>query len=163
MGSAALAKQLGIKRPEAQHFIDEYFAALPGVKAFMERVVAQAREVGYVSTLFGRRRPLPELQSSNPGTRAYAERAAANAPLQGTAADIIKVAMLRLAPRLRAVDPECRMLLQVHDELVLETPRARADEVGALVREVMESAAALDVPLVAEPKVGVNWRDMAPL
>lgn len=163
MGSVALARQLGVSRAEAQRFIDSYFAHLPRVKVCMDSLVEQGRRQGYVTTLFGRRRPMPDLHSSDPRTRSYAERAAANAPLQGTAADIIKIAMVRLAPRLHDAAPSCRMLLQVHDELVFEVAAAEAVRAAHLVREVMESAAALDVPLVVEPRVGPNWRDVEPL
>ncbi len=160
MGATALARQLGIGRKEASQFIENYFARLPGVKAYMEGVVEQARIDGYVKTLFGRRRPMPDLVSRDPRAKAYAERAAANAPLQGTAADIIKIAMVRLADRLPSVSPSCRMLLQVHDDLVFELPESEVDRVAPLVREVMEGAAQMDVPLGVEPKVGANWRDM---
>lgn len=163
MGSVALARQLGIKRPEAQRFIDGYFARLPQVKAYMEQTVARAREDGYVETLFGRRRPTPDLRSRDQRTVAYGERAAANAPLQGSAADIIKVAMVRLARELPARAPTCRMLLQVHDELVFELPRQDVEQAAAVTREVMESAAELQVPLVVDVKAGANWRDMEPL
>ncbi len=163
MGSAALARQLGIKRPQAQQFIDSYFTHLPRVKAYMEGVVARGREEGYVTTLLGRRRPVPELSSTDQRARAYAERAAANAPLQGSAADIIKVAMVHLAARLPQVAPGCKMLLQVHDELVFELPRSELDGAAALIREVMERAAELSVPLVVDLKAGPNWRDMAHL
>ena len=160
MGSSALAKQLGIARTEAKSFIHSYFERLPRVKEYMEGVVQQARLDGYVKTLMGRRRPLPDLNSGNPGARAYAERAAANAPLQGTAADIIKLAMVRLSGPMAEVSPDCRMLLQVHDDLVFELPQRDVKQVAELVREVMEGAVELSVPLVVEPKVGVNWRDM---
>ncbi|NSW58213.1 MAG: DNA polymerase I [Armatimonadetes bacterium] len=160
MGATALARQLGIGRKEASQFIENYFARLPGVKAYMEGVVERARKDGYVKTLFGRRRPMPDLVSRDPRAKAYAERAAANAPLQGTAADIIKIAMVRLARRLPDVSPECRMLLQVHDDLIFELPESDVDRVAPVVREVMEGAAQLDVPLRVEPKVGANWRDM---
>jgi DNA polymerase-1 len=160
MGATALAKQLGIKRPEAQRFIDHYFEHLPRVKDYMTGVVEHGRQDGYVTTLCGRRRPLPELQSSDPRGRAYAERAAANAPLQGTAADIIKIAMVRLAERLPQVAPQSRMLLQVHDELVFELPRQEVGPAVALMREVMSGAVDLEVPLDVDVKVGQNWRDM---
>ncbi|MBC7288032.1 MAG: DNA polymerase I, partial [Armatimonadetes bacterium] len=114
-------------------------------------------------TIFGRRRPLPELKSSDDRQRSYAERAATNAPIQGSAADIIKIAMVRLARELPRVSARARMLLQVHDELVFEVPKSEIDEVARLVKEVMEGAAELQVPLVADVKAGPNWRDMEPL
>jgi DNA polymerase-1 len=162
MGAQALARQLSIKRTDAQKFIDEYFAHLPGVREYMTGTVERARTEGFVATLFGRRRPMPDLLSSDPRTRAYAERAAANAPLQGTAADIIKIAMVQLAERL-APWPACRLLLQVHDELVFEIPEDIVPQVAPVVREVMCGAANLDVPLEVEPKAGPNWRDMEPV
>ncbi len=163
MGATALGKQLGIQRAAAQEFIDNYFRALPAVKAFFEGMVEQVRRDGYVSTLQGRRRPIPDIQSKNQGIAAYAERAAMNAPLQGTAADIIKVAMVRLAPRLAQEAPGCTMLLQVHDELVFEVARDGLSQAISLVREVMQGAETLDVPLVVDCKVGVNWRDLEPV
>jgi DNA polymerase-1 len=162
MGAQALARQLGVKRTQAQEFIDRYFARLPGVREFLTQTVERAKANGFVTTLFGRRRPMPDLHASDPRTRAYAERAAANAPLQGTAADIIKIAMVRLAERL-ASWPTCRLLLQVHDELVFELPEDLVPQVAPVVREVMCGAARLDVPLEVEPKAGPNWRDMEPV
>jgi DNA polymerase-1 len=160
MGSVALSKELGIKRPQAQEFIDHYFTALASVKEFMERTVKQAREQGYVTTLLGRRRPMPELLSPDRQVAAYAERAAANTPLQGSAADIVKVATVQLAKVLPEQFPQAKLLLQVHDELVLEAPQAQAPQVAALVREVMESVVALSVPLTVETAWGHNWRDV---
>ncbi len=160
MGATALARQLGIRRPAAQEFIDHYFERLPGVRAYMDQVVARARHDGYVTTLFGRRRPIPELRTGNARARASAERAAANAPLQGAAADIIKRAMVRLAREMGALAPHCRMLLQVHDELVFELAQEDVTAVASLVREVMEGAGTLEVPLVVDLQVGTNWRDM---
>ncbi len=159
-GPTALGKQLGMSREEAATFIENYFHALPGVRAYIDRIVATAREQGYVETLLGRKRPLPEITSSDSRAGSYAERAAVNTPIQGTAADIIKVAMIRLAPRLREVCPDSRMLLQVHDELVLEVPEGEVGVVAGLVREVMETAFHLAVPLVVDVAVGTNWRDM---
>ncbi len=159
-GPTALGKQLGISREEAEAFIENYFRALPGVRRYIDEIVATARAQGYVETLLGRKRPLPEINSSDSRAVSYAERAAVNTPIQGTAADIIKVAMLRLAPRLREVSPESRMLLQVHDELVLEVPADQVAAVGGLVREVMESAFDLNVPLAVDVAAGTNWRDM---
>jgi len=159
-GPTALGKQLGISREEAEAFIENYFRALPGVRRYIDEIVAAAHEQGYVATLLGRKRPLPEISSSDSRAASYAERAAVNTPIQGTAADIIKVAMLQLAPRLREVSPESRMLLQVHDELVLEVPADQVAAVGGLVREVMESAFDLNVPLAVDVAAGTNWRDM---
>ncbi len=163
MGSRALASQLDISTAEAKEFIKNYHQRLPNVEAFMEGTVEKARETGYVSTALGRRRPMPDLLTSNRRARAYAERAAANAPLQGTAADIVKIAMVRLDDVLKSQFPDTEMLLQVHDEIVLRTPRERVEEVGQTVRKVMENAYELSVPLTVDVAMGDNWRDMEPL
>lgn len=160
MGPLSLAEQIGVSRQQAEEFIALYFRELPQVKNYLEHTVARARERLWVETLFGRRRPLPELASKDARQRSYAERAAANTPIQGTAADIIKIAMVRLADRLPRESPSSRLLLQVHDELVLETPRDEVKVLAATVKEVMESAAELKVPLKADVKAGPNWRDM---
>ncbi|NLO05094.1 MAG: DNA polymerase I [candidate division WS1 bacterium] len=159
-GPSALGKELNISKKEAAAFIENYFSALPGVRDYLAAMAAMARECGYVETLLGRKRPLPEINSSDSRAASYAERAAANTPIQGTAADIIKVAMIHLAPRLREISPHSRMLLQVHDELVVEAPEKDADVVAGLVREVMQAAYELDVPLTVDVAVGKNWRDM---
>ncbi len=159
-GPAALGKQLGMAREEAAAFIENYFRALPGVRRYIDEIVATARDMGYVETLLGRKRPLPEIGSSDSRASSYAERAAVNTPIQGSAADIIKLAMIDLAPRLRGLSAESRMLLQVHDELVLEVPEAEVAPVAGLLREVMESAFELDVPLTVDVAAGRNWRDM---
>ncbi|NLO73583.1 MAG: DNA polymerase I [candidate division WS1 bacterium] len=161
MGSQALAQQIGVSRAEASDFINHYFERLSGVKEYLDQVVASAREQGYVQTICGRRRYLPELHSSNTGVRSYAERAAANTPLQGSAADLMKMAMVRLAKALPGVSARARLLLQVHDELVLEVPREELAAVAALVKEIMQSAWNLDIPLEVEAKAGDNWRDLA--
>ncbi|MFO7948143.1 MAG: DNA polymerase I [Armatimonadota bacterium] len=163
MGSRALASQLDISTAEAKEFIKNYHRRLPKVEAFMQATVEKARETGYVSTALGRRRPMPELLTSNRRARAYAERAAANAPLQGTAADIVKIAMVNLDEVLKAQFPETEMLLQVHDEIVIRTPREGVVEVAETVRDVMENAHELSVPLTVDVAMGDNWRDMEPL
>ena len=152
MGSQALAQQIGVSRAEASDFINHYFERLSGVKEYLDQVVASAREQGYVQTICGRRRYLPELHSSNAGVRSYAERAAANTPLQGSAADLMKMAMVRLAKALPGVSARARLLLQVHDELVLEVPREELAAVAALVKEIMQSAWNLDIPLEVEAR-----------
>jgi len=159
-GPVALAQQIGTTRAEAERFIESYFRRLPKVKEYLERTIQQAREKLYVQTIFGRRRPLPEIRSSEARIRAYAERAATNAPIQGSAADIIKIAMVRLAERIRADKLPANLLLQVHDELVLEVAEEAADELAGVVKEVMEGAGQLSVPLTVDVKVGPNWRDM---
>jgi len=163
MGPASLAQEIGVTREQAARFIENYFAKLPGVKRYLLATLEQARSQGYVTTLLGRRRAFPELQSSSGRERASAERAAVNTPLQGTAADVIKVAMVRLHGLLCERGLACRMLLQVHDELVFELPAAEVPEAGALVKEVMERACCLDVPLTVDVSVGENWRDLTPL
>ncbi|MHB8994179.1 MAG: DNA polymerase I [Armatimonadota bacterium] len=160
MGANALSKSLGIPRAEAQQFIESYFTALSSVKAFMDGTIAQAKEQGYVTTYLGRRRPMPELNSPDRAVAAYAERAAANTPLQGSAADIVKVAMVRLAKVMAEQFPEAGMLLQVHDELVVEAPEAEAQAVADLMRDVMENVVELRVPLVVDIAAGCNWRDV---
>ena len=163
MGAASLAEEIGVTRLEAETFIESYFAKLPGVRRYSAATLEGARHDGYVTTLMGRRRALPELRAAESQTRSYAERAAVNAPLQGTAADIIKVAMVRLAPELRRRGSGARLLLQVHDELLLEVPAEEVAAVGQLVKEVMEGACELAVPLVVEVAAGNNWRDLQPL
>ena len=156
-GPHALARQLGIPYEDARRFIDEYFVRFAGVRAFLDRTVAEARERGFVETIFGRRRYIPELKDKNFNVRAFGERTATNSPLQGSAADLIKVAMIKVADALRPL--QTKLLLQVHDELVLEAPAPEAERVATLVREHMEGAAALRVPLVATVGIGVNWLD----
>ncbi|MGE5532312.1 MAG: DNA polymerase I [Bacteroidota bacterium] len=160
MGATALSKSLGIPRAEAQQFIESYFTALSSVKAFMDGTIAQAKEQGYVTTYLGRRRPMPELNSPDRAVAAYAERAAANTPLQGSAADIVKVAMVRLSKLMAEQFPEAGMLLQVHDELVVEAPEGQAQAVADLMRDVMENVVELRVPLVVDIAAGCNWRDV---
>jgi len=155
-----LAQQLGIEQKEAKKFIDAYFERYKGVRGFIDRTLEQARRDGFVRNLFGRKRPIPDLASKNPTQRGFAERTAVNTPLQGTGADLIKIAMLRLDEALRERGLQSKMLLQVHDELVLESPEAEVDEVKALVTECMEGAYQLSVPLEVEVSVGKNWRDM---
>ncbi|NQS72002.1 MAG: DNA polymerase I [Desulfobulbaceae bacterium] len=156
MSSFGLANQLELSRREAQLFIDRYFAHFSGIKRFMEQVVEQARSKGYVSTLAGRRRFLPDLASKNRMQREFAERAAINTPIQGTAADIIKLAMLRLHQSLTAQQMASRMILQVHDELVFEVPHAELEELSALVQTTMETAMPLRVPLVVNLHHGTS-------
>jgi DNA polymerase-1 len=163
MGPVALSQEIGVSREEAARFIENYFGKLPGVKGYLARTLETAREQGYVQTLMGRRRAFPELHSQAARERAYAERSAVNSPLQGTAADVIKVAMVRLDQLLEEREPACRMLLQVHDELLFELPEGQIDEVARLCKEVMEGACELDVPLIVDVSVGENWRDLTPV
>lgn len=156
-GPFALARQLGISQDEARDFIAQYFVRFSGVRAYLDLQVRLAREQGYVETLFGRRRYIPEIKDKNFNLRGFAERTAANSPLQGSAADLIKIAMVRIHDTLKAERSGGRLLLQVHDELVLEAPEAEVDAVAALVRGHMEGAATLKVPLVVDVGTGGNW------
>jgi DNA polymerase-1 len=155
-----LAAQLGIPQAEAKAYIERYFARYSGVQAFIERTLAQTRKDGYVRTLFGRLRPIPDIGSRNPNQRGFAERTAINTPLQGTAADLIKLAMIALDRKLTERMLQTRMVLQVHDELLFEVPEEEIEEVESLVRDEMEKVAELDVPLVADLGFGPNWRDL---
>lgn len=157
MSAFGLAKQLGIERGLAQAYIDAYFARYPGVKAFMDRVREDAKAKGYVETLMGRRLHVPDIHSSNGQRRQYAERAAINAPMQGTAADIIKAAMIEVDRWIEREKPPIRMIMQVHDELVFESREDFAKEASAGIKEIMSGAAALNVPLVVEVGIGKNW------
>ena len=155
----SLSQDIHVSVAEAKEYMDKYFAHYAGVNAYMKSVVEQAKADGYVSTLFGRRRWVPELKSSNFNTRSFGERVALNAPIQGTAADIIKLAMIRVRDRLKAEGLESKLVLQVHDELIVECPEAEADRVCALVEEEMEGVCALSVKLLAETHAGKTWAD----
>ena len=155
-----LATQLGIPQVEARAYIDRYFARYQGVKAFIEKTLEATRSEGSVRTLFGRIRPIPDIESRNPNQRGFAERTAVNTPLQGTAADLIKLAMIALDRKLTERKLKTRMVLQVHDELLFEVPTEETEEVEALVRAEMEGVVKLDVPLVADLGFGPNWRDL---
>lgn len=157
MSAFGLARQLDISRPEAQEYMDTYFSRYPGVQAFMQLTREQARVQGYVETLFGRRLYLPEINAGNMLRRQAAERAAINAPLQGSAADIIKIAMIRVDDWLQTDKPGARLVMQVHDELVLEVEEAQLESVRATVIKHMASAADLDVPLVVDADSGPDW------
>jgi len=157
MSAFGLAKQLGISRGEAQHYVDRYFARYPGVKAYMDATRELAREQGFVETVFGRRLYIPEIRASNQQRRQYAERTAINAPMQGTAADIIKRAMLRIDAWLAEGAVDARMIMQVHDELVFEVREDQAAAAGEVIRQLMAMVASLDVPLVVDVGVGANW------
>lgn len=161
MGPQRLSRELGIPRGEATGIIERYFQRYAEVQAFADRVLEEGRERGYVETMLGRRRHLPELASKQPGLRQAAERMAWNSPIQGTAADIIKLSMLAVEKRLQAEGFRADMLLQVHDELFFEVAEADADRLGALVREEMEQVVPLAVPLVTDLKKGLNWSEMS--
>jgi DNA polymerase-1 len=155
-----LAAQLDIEQKEAKQFIEAYFTKYKGVRTWLDSVLEQARKDSKVSTLFGRTRPIPDINSKNANMRGFAERTATNTPLQGTAADLIKLAMIRLDEELRARKLKSRMTLQVHDELVFEVPLDEVDTMRELVRDKMENVYELKVPIVADVGVGKNWRDM---
>jgi DNA polymerase-1 len=157
MGPARLARETGLSMVEARQFIERYFAAFPRVRAWQESVLEGARANGYVETLLGRRRPLPDVNSSDGRARSAAENAAINTPVQGSAADIIKRAMIELHRRLGTSKLSAHLLLQVHDELVLECPASSLEELRALVVECMEGAADLSVPLKVDTGSGRNW------
>ena len=158
-GPFALARMLSISQDEAKRFIAEYFQRFAGVRAWLDRTVAEARQRGYTETIFKRRRYIPELKDKNFNMRAFGERTATNSPLQGSAADLIKVAMIRIAAGLAERKLETRMLLQVHDELVFEVPEREREMAAALVKQEMEGAARLRVPLVVSVGAGPNWVD----
>jgi DNA polymerase-1 len=157
MSAFGLAKQLGIGRGAAQQYVDLYFDRYPGVKAFMDRTRTQAREQGYVETVRGRRLYLPDIRSSNRNLQQYAERSAINAPMQGTAADIIKLAMLRVEHECTTQRLPARLIMQVHDELILEVDAGATAEVAAMLHEQMAAAEKLAVPLKVEIGTGLNW------
>ncbi len=156
-----LANNLGIPQKEAKAYIEAYFERYPGIKDYMERMRQICREQGYVTTLFGRKVHIPSIKEKNPARRNFGERAAINAPIQGTAADIIKRAMIRVPKALADAGLTGRMLLQVHDELLFEVPKAELEETSALVKQVMEGAATpaveLSVPLIADAGSGKSW------
>ena len=157
IGAYSLSKDIGVSVAEANDYIDSYLSTFHGVRQYMEATKAFAKEHGYVGTLFGRRRELPELTASNRATRSFGERVAMNTPIQGTAADIIKIAMVRVYRRLKAEGLSARLILQVHDELIVEAPEAERDRVAALLREEMSGAAELSVPLVVDVGCGRTW------
>lgn len=157
ISSFGLSQDLSISRKEAAEYIEQYFLTYPGIKTFLDNTVASAREHGYVETLFGRRRPMPELKSSNYMQRSFGERVAMNAPIQGTAADIIKVAMIGVSRRLKEKQMKSRLVLQVHDELLIETYIPELEQVEEILKEEMERAADLKVPLLVDMHTGNNW------
>jgi DNA polymerase-1 len=154
-----LSQATKIDQKEAQRYINEYFKAHPGVRAFIDTTLTEGREQGYVATLLGRRRYLPDLRSNNPVARNAAERMAMNAPVQGTASDMIKMAMVRMQAALAERGLRARMLLQVHDELLFEAPPEEAETVATLAREIMGAALPLRVPVVVDVKTGKDWSE----
>jgi DNA polymerase-1 len=159
MSGFGLSRELGIAPKKAQEYIDQYFARYSGVRSFLDGLVDEARTQGYVATLMGRKRFLPDINASNQQERKFAERTAINAPIQGTAADLIKIAMLKIHRRLQAEKLASRMIMQVHDELVFEVPEKELDCVAALVRQEMEGVYPMRVPLKVDVGWGASWRD----
>jgi DNA polymerase-1 len=155
-----LAQQLGIEQHEARLYIETYFERYKGVREFIDRILEQTRREQRVRTMFGRVRPIPDIQSRNANLRGFAERTAVNTPLQGTAADLIKLAMIRIDKLLAEKKLKTRMTLQVHDELLFDVPTSEVDEVRELVQHQMEHVIELSVPLVADVGAGPNWRDL---
>ncbi|MBC7671293.1 MAG: DNA polymerase I, partial [Polaromonas sp.] len=156
-GAHALSRQLKITHAEGKEFIDRYFERFRGVREYLDRSVEFARQHGYAETIFKRRRYIPELRERNFNIRAFGERTAANSPIQGSAADLIKIAMIHIRDRLLDERFSARMLLQVHDELVFEVPYQELESVGVLVKDEMEHAASLSVPLLVDVGTGANW------
>lgn len=160
MSAFGLSETLGIQRDEAQAYIDQFFARHPAIKEFSLNLINRARELGYAETLFGRKRPIPELKSTNPSTKALGERAAINSPIQGTASDIIKLAMIKIWDNLKTRKLRTKMLLQIHDELLFEVPLEELEYVKELIKEQMEHVVELDVPLVVNISTGKNWAEL---
>jgi DNA polymerase I len=155
-----LAQQLGIEQNVARLYIETYFARYSGVRAYIDRLLEETRREQKVRTLFGRVRPIPDMQSRNANLRGFAERTAVNTPLQGTAADLIKIAMIRIDQRLREEKFAARMTLQVHDELLFDVPKKEVEQLKQLVRHEMETVIQLKVPVLVDAGVGPNWRDL---
>jgi DNA polymerase-1 len=160
LSAFGLSQNLGIEPSEAKQFISAYFEKYKEVRAFIDKTLEETRREQQVRTLFGRVRPIPDINSKNINQRGFAERTAVNTPLQGTAADLIKIAMIRIDAALRERGLKSRMTLQVHDELVFEVPEDEVDSMRTLVRDQMENVHPLTVPLLVEVGVGKNWRDL---
>jgi DNA polymerase-1 len=160
LSAFGLSQNLGIEPGEAKQFINAYFEKYAGVRSFIDKTLDDARHTQRVQTLFGRIRPMPDINAKNVQQRGFAERTAVNTPLQGTAADLIKLAMIRIDDAIRERNLKSRMTLQVHDELVFEVPEEELDVMRSLVREYMERVHPLTVPLVVEIGIGKNWRDL---
>ena len=157
ISSFGLGRDLSISVSEAKQYIENYFKTYPGIKDFLDGLVASAKKKGYSETIYGRRRPIPELKNKNFMTRSFGERVAMNAPIQGSAADIMKIAMLKIYERIKTADLKSRLLLQVHDEVLVETAVEEKEEVRKIIKESMEGAAKLKVPLTADVNEGNNW------
>ena len=153
----SLAGELKISRREAKEYIESYFAKYSGVKEYMDRTISSAKENGYVCTLFGRRRYIPELKAKNFNLRSFGERAAMNTPIQGTAADIIKIAMVKVSRALADECPNARLIMQIHDELIVEAETGAAEKAAEILKREMENSVKLSVPLRADVKIGASW------
>ncbi|MEG0615861.1 MAG: DNA polymerase, partial [Oscillospiraceae bacterium] len=159
IGAFSLSKDIGVSVAEADTYIKKYLNNYPNVKIFMDKTIGEAVENGYVTTIFGRRRYIPELSSSNKMLQAFGKRAAMNAPIQGSAADIIKIAMVKVFQKLRDENLDAKLILQVHDELIVEVAEKDADRAAEILQFEMENAVKLDVPLTAEVNRGRSWYD----
>ena len=157
IGEYSLSEDLGISRAQAKEYIDSYFAEFQEIRSYLDRVREDAKRDGYVTTFFGRRRYIPELSSSNKNLQHFGERVAMNSPIQGTAADVIKIAMIRVAKELKEKGLDARLILQVHDELILEAHENCAEEARKILIDAMEGAAILSVPLSVEAAIGKDW------
>ena len=157
ISSFGLSQDLSISRSEAKEYMDKYFETYPGVKEYQDKVIASAKETGVSDTLFGRKRPIPELKASNFNLRQFGERVAMNAPIQGTAADIMKIAMINVFFRIKRENLKSRLILQIHDELVIETAPDEKDTVTNILTQEMESAADLSVPMEVDCHIGNDW------
>ena len=157
ISSFGLSQDLSISRKEAAEYIEQYFATYPKVKEYLDNLVESAKKDGYITTMFGRRRPVPELSSSNFMQRSFGERVAMNSPIQGTAADIIKIAMIRVWKALKEAGLESKLILQVHDELLIETKESEIEQVRQILAENMQKAASLRVNLEVDLNTGRNW------
>lgn len=157
IGAFSLAKDINVSVSEAKRYIDDYLTHYSGVKAYMDKVTASAEKDGWAVTMFGRKRFIPEILSTNKTVKALGKRIAMNTPIQGTAADIIKIAMIRVYRRLKKELPEAKLILQVHDELIVEAPEAQADKAAQILTEEMQGAVKLAVPLTADAKEGRSW------
>jgi len=152
-----LAQRTGVSRAEARKIIDDYFDTYKGIRSYMDRIPEEAREKGYITSLFGRRRYFPGIRDRNYTVRSRAEREAINMPIQGTASDIVKIAMIKVADALKKEKLETKMIMQVHDELLFEAPESEIEQAKVLIKREMEAAAELDVPLIVEVGYGDNW------
>ena len=152
-----LSQRVGISRSEARKVIDDYFATYKGIRAYMDRIPEEAREKGYVESLFGRRRYFPSINDRNFSVRSRAEREAINMPIQGTASDIVKIAMLKVDAALKKEGLKTQMIMQIHDELLFEAPEAEVEKASEIIKREMEASATLDVPLIAEIGSGYDW------